>query len=85
MAQIAVDAEALQFRGIAHQPLDHRFHIGAMVADEGDERALGPANFQRIDLAVAPGKLKPAPSSRNRRGVEVLPWLLLSREFKIFG
>ena len=35
-----VDALFLQHCRIGHQPVDHRHHIGAMIADEGDKKAL---------------------------------------------
>ncbi len=44
------DAKALKLGGIAHQSANHGLHIGAMVADEGDERAIGAAKaLQRMN------------------------------------
>jgi hypothetical protein len=51
------DANVLKFDGIAHQPSNHSFHIGAMIANEGYERAIGTTKaLQRMNLAINTGQ-----------------------------
>jgi hypothetical protein len=52
-----VDAEGLELRRVAHEAVDHRFDVGAVIADEDDERAVRA--FQRVQtvgVAVDTGK-----------------------------
>ena len=52
-------AEALRLQrgGVLHEPVDHGFDIGAVVADEGDHRPLGAGDIgQRVSLAIGGGQ-----------------------------
>src|SRR6516165_1583472 len=54
-----VDAVSLELRCVAHDAIDHRLHVRAVIADEHHQRAvLAPQISEAVGLAVHAGKRK---------------------------